>query len=411
MRFQLVICIYVCAFTTVTGMDLVRLNQPTARVVPLTTNGPIALPFGVLTANPTEGLIHSQTKGLFKYTKLPDAEITVDSRAFPRVCIKYNIDFPLSIEIAFGKVGSVQEYFENWYGIFAPGEHQRCMVQCLYQAAQLERSKTKDIITFLLSKVHPSFIERPDCLLDNAIDKGHLELIEYIKKKFAFPYTAWAFMEAIGKNDQEKVETLLRAGVSPDVGIGTKDQPQVIVYDDQEFMVLDSKHAHYPLHVAAINGNPFMVATLIAQNANVLRADYNGHTPVIAALYGFSTADTPEVMDGRFAVLKTLLAAMPEDKRPLPIESQLNMLPLTAKERVREIFCAFPTKQPPHICMTEEVVEKAQKTEKRIILSSVLVATFCVGWSILLQRYCCKESEKQESKKDSKNIRNSKKNR
>ncbi len=362
---------------------------------------------GITYLDPARNIVYSKN-GPAIHIQIPEpSELIVDERPFPRACKPHAAEFPISTAIAFDDPRHVSTFFLNWHGTYLDSEHQTWMAKSLHQAAQLPPAKAKHIIRFLLGRLDPHFIEQIDCLLDAATDatdkdhQGHSELIQYINRTFAYPYTAFALVEAIVQKKHQRVRALLQAGVDPNRGIGNTNQPQVLIHDDQEFTTIDYKLGHYPLHMAAFLGESEMVSLLLKHNASVVRLDYKKETPLFAAFRGFNEQETEPITQNRLYIVRRLLEAMPAHMRPLPIQAESLHLTPSARGRVRNLFQSFLPQLPSKIQMTEEVTEltseQIEELDRKLMPISIGLGTLCAGVMVCIHKKCCKEVTEEKS--------------
>lgn len=368
---------------------------------------------GVTYLDPAHNIVYSKNGPAIQIQVSETSELIVDERPFPQNCKPHPAEFPITTAIAFNDARHVSEFFSNWRGHFLSSEHQTWMAKSLHQAAQLPPAKAKDIIRFLLNKLNPHFIERIDCLLDAATDatdkdhQGHSELIEYINKTFAYPYTAFALVDALSQKKLHRVRALLRAGVDPNRGIGTQHHPKVIIHDgDQQFTTVECKFGHYPLHMAAFLGESEMVSELLKHNASVVRVDHHKETPLFAALKGFSDKDTEPITQNRLYIVRRILEAMPAHMRPLPIQAEsLNLTP-SARGRVRNLFQSFLPQPPPQVRMVDKEViltpEQLAELDRQLMPVAFGLSVICAGACICIFEKCCKKEDKEEEPKQKK---------
>ncbi|MGE0010382.1 MAG: hypothetical protein AB7F19_00265 [Candidatus Babeliales bacterium] len=336
--------------------------------------------------------------------KMPPLKITVelnpDTRPYPRVCTDQPPQFPLKTALAWDKPDGLIEYYSNWRGLHLVSDYQQSIAGSLEQAAKFPAKKVTAIIAFLLTKLDPHYIARVDCLLDDATDNDHRELIRYIATHFAYPYTAWALYDSIKSQNIKRLGSLLAAGVSVDKGLGAKGLSQTIIHDDKEFAVITEHLAHFPLHLAANLGAAEVVLLLLKYNANATRLDCYNNPPVKAALYGFKEQESEEVVSKRIFLIKELLKAMPADKRPLPHEAELLLVPTTVRAKVNEVFQSFLPPAPPQVKMIEDFTPQElahfEKNKKRICAASTLLTALCTGACIVIYEKCCKDANSDE---------------
>ena len=326
---------------------------------------------------------------------------------FPASCKGHAVDYPVATAIAFGDARHVIDYYSNWRGSYLLSDYQRSIAQSLKQTAQLPSTpQTTIIIDFLLSKLDPTFIDRVDCLLDAAVDKvdkGHTELIKYIKRTFTYPFTEWALVEAISENKPHKVDALLQAGIDPNIGIGNQDQAQVVLHDDAKLAFEEYRYGRYPLHMAAHLGQVETVNLLLTHNANVTRLDHYHQTPLFAALQGFSDKDTESITKNRLYIVRRLLEAMPADMRPLPIQTESFNLTPSARGRVRNLLQSFLPQTPARVRMTDEVVsltsEQFEELDRKLTQISIGLSAVGAATCICIHKKCCKTAKEKEPKK------------
>lgn len=254
-------------------------------------------------------------------------------------CQKYKPGFPLDSALVSGNPHDLIEYYSNWQGTYSQAEYTAHIVDSLRQAAQLPQKTIGPVIPFLLARIDPSNLDDIVCLFKDAQDNGHHDLAQYILAQFASKLDSvrFALIIAIDSELPIRVETLLRAGVSPDEELsGTKN---------------------FPLHRATARGNGTIVDLLLKYNASATRLDGTKKLPISAALHGFDPNDSESKITERLYIVKRLLEEMPKAERPIAIEANLCKIPTTTRTRLAEILDTFQT-TPARLCMTEEYQPK-----------------------------------------------------
>lgn len=257
---------------------------------------------------------------------------TAQSTSF-LACQKYKPGFPLDVALMNGRPDHLTEYYSNWQGTYSQAEYAANIAQSLHQAAQLPQKTTGPIIPFLLARLDPNYLKDTVCLFNAAQDNGHAELAQYILSRFTFDSVKLALIIAIDNGLPKRVETLLKAGMSPDEEL--------------------SETKCFPLHRAASKGNSAIVDLLLKHNASTTRLDANKNLPVSVAMHGFDPNDSEDKITERLDIIKRLLKEMPEDERPIAFEANLCKIPKATRTRLANILDTYQT-TPTRLCMTEE---------------------------------------------------------
>lgn len=334
-----------------------------------------------------------------------DTEPTVDERPFPRTCQNSHATFPLREALACKNLSQIVEYYSNWHGLYLVSDYQKSIAQTLVEVAQLPEAKvarlqkpeTEPVIPFLLKRLNLDYVERIDCLYDAALDNGHIEIIQFINEHSEKPHAMMAIHEAITRNNPTRLTNLLKAGVSPDLGVGSHECSQLIVHDDVEFAAEESLNAHYPLHSAAFKGHAELVSLLLDYKANAMRLNQHKQTPFKAMLCRFTIEDSEEMTSKRLFILNALLQAMPEEARPLPYEVDLFCVHPKHCEKVLKVLRKFNPKPPARLRMIEELTpEELEKLEHTVKIGAGVCLPTCTVACICINEKCCKSIEKKE---------------
>ncbi len=271
-------------------------------------------------------------------------------------CPTYTPSFPLDVALANGDPNQVMAYYSNWQGTYSPAEYAACIATTLCQTAQRPQKVTGKIIPLLLEMLDPDHLDRIDCLFEDAIDNGHIELIRYIRTRLSSksPDMQSALIKAIDtdQGDPIRVSNLLEAGVAP-----------------------DEKSGCFPLHRAAYTGKSVIVDLLLMHNASTTRLNNNRNLPIFAALHGFEPGDSRDTISQRLRIVQRLLQKMPEHARPIGIEANLCKIPQRTRIHLMEILNEFPT-IPKHICMTDD-------DDKALSKQHVDTLEFWIGWGYI----------------------------
>lgn len=375
-------------------------------IPPAATPPPTPLQLPIIRTDPgTITLLQSKNGNRFLSVNLrEDTEYTIDERPFPRICKKSHATFPLREALAYKNISSMVEYYSNWHGMFLISDYEKSIATTLVEVAQLSATKVAElqhptiepVIPFLLKRLNLDYVDRIDCLYDAALDNGHLEIIQHINSNTTKPYAMMALFEAVTHNNPTRLHNLMRAGVSPELGVGAREYSQLIIHDDIEFAAEESINAHYPLHNAAGKGHAELVSILLQYKADPMRLNQHKQTPWRSMLCRFTNEDSEEMTSKRLYILNTLLQAIPESARPLSCSVDLFCVPPNHREKVLGVLRKFNPKPPARLSMLDEfTAEEIKKFEETVRISASICMPLCTIACICCIEKCRKNTEEE----------------
>lgn len=323
-----------------------------------------------------------------------EISIFIDERDFPRHCKEKVPTFPLNAALTMKNMTMLKEFYSNWHGgIHGVVEFKQSIAATLCKLAQLPHDPKTDIVPFLLKHLDPFSIERIDCLLEAALDNGHLAIIEYCRHHFHAAYIALALHDACKNNNEKHVTNLLKANISPEFGLGKQEVAQLILHDDVGFETELSPYAHYPLHHAISLNHDIIVKILLNYKANPQRLSHRKLTPLNTALRSFNENDAPLVVARRLSIIEALFQALPEHGRPLPVELNLIFVPGEFRRNIIDIAQKYAPQPPQRLSMEdsfskEYTQEEFEKFQNKVNLAAALCAPFCIAGGIYAASLC-----------------------
>lgn len=281
---------------------------------------------------------------------------TYDPRHTERPCIiAVGQDFINAVDK--GNLKAVKSIFEpSWLDWVTSWSNCRTrLVEGLKHATSNPVHVSGPIVEYLLTKVKPSDIERPDCLLNSGMFHGHVAVVRFINAHFP-ELGPWALYEAIERDKNNHVVTLLKGGIDPNKGIGTDNKDYVIIHRKSKTGPAKTfaPGAHNPVHLAAFTGKSAILKTLIKYGGCAQAKTATGLKPLDVALRAFKTDDTQDMLNHRLYIVRTLLSNMTVNSIPDLEDLDMSRIDDAPRHKVVALIKKHKEKPAPRITMCEQ---------------------------------------------------------
>lgn len=297
-----------------------------------------------------------------------------------------------------GDLAAVQAYFNSWAVFFSAQDHyDKSVAFLLDHVTQFPAETTGSVAQLLLKKVNFNALEHPDCLIKYALKNGHVPVLAFLNPHVP-ELMPWELIDAILHQQDAHLTHLLKAGVSPNVGVG--DPKKAVIARELDTAVEIAHGLQYPLHTAIWRNNANAVKLLLQHNASTSLTTLEGHSALEIALKSITMYQQSDdaSLRRKLYIVRTILSAMPIQTIPSQeyVCKQIATLPQETQSRILELLSNRVTPRP---CMSDEAPTTSLQQEESSFACGASI--LCCAWigRVAMDLFCNRKALAAESEK------------